>query len=159
MNKMKVAPRGRERGMSLLETLCTITIMGSLSASALPRLVDLPADARKSVLMGLEGALRSTSALTHAKCAAQSGCDLYASASQVVLAEGAVHMVRGYPQGGDAAGIESALQLSGFTLVHAADTTVFRKTGAPNEAACSVSYASPPAEGAAPSITMQTAGC
>ena len=149
----------QQRGTSLLELVCAITIMGSLSATALPAFVDLPGEARKSVVAGLGGAVASASALMHVKCATQADCQLYTGPSTLSLPDGPVRMVRGYPQGGDAAGIENALQLSGFTAVHAGDRTVFQKDGAPNAPACAVSYASPSSDGGLPEISAATSGC
>ena len=50
-----------QRGLSLIETLCTLTIMGTVAASAMPRLAHLPTEARVSVIQGLEGAVRAAS--------------------------------------------------------------------------------------------------
>lgn len=148
-----------QKGMSLVETVCAITIMGSVSATVLPSVVDLPAEARKSVLAGLEGALQSASALMHAKCATQSDCLLFEGTSTLNLPTGSVAMVRGYPQGGQPGGIENAMQYAGFTTVHAAQRTVFQKLGAPDAASCSVSYTSPSADGGMPVIELNTTGC
>ncbi|MBI2731901.1 MAG: type II secretion system protein [Aquabacterium sp.] len=148
-----------QRGTSLLEMICAITIMGSVSATALPAFVDLPAEARKSVLAGLDGAVQSASVLMHVKCATQADCQLSAGRSVLNLPSGSVHMERGYPQGGNPAGIESALQLSGFTAVHVADRTIFQKDGAPQAANCAVSYTSPQTDGGLPIISVDTSGC
>lgn len=151
--------RPAQRGTSLLEMVCAITIMGSVSATALPAFVDLPGEARKSVVAGLDGAVESASVLMHVKCATQQDCQLSAGSSSLNLPSGRVLMVRGYPQGGDPAGIQNALQLSGFTAVHLADRTVFQKDGAPHADACSVSYTSPQVDGGLPLITADTSGC
>lgn len=148
-----------QRGTSLLEMVCAITIMGSVSATALPAFVDLPGEARKSVIAGLDGAVESASVLMHVKCATQPDCQLSAGRSVLNLPSGRVLMERGYPQGGDPSGIENALQLSGFTAVHVADRTVFQKDGAPQAANCSVSYTSPQTDGGLPIITVETSGC
>lgn len=149
----------KQRGMSLLETVSVVTIMGSLSATALPHFADLPSDARRSVVMGLEGAVQSASTLMHMKCATQASCALDAGASELVLPAATVAMARGYPMGGTPQGIESTLQLSGFTVAHAGGTTVFQKTGSPHAAACSVSYESPAVDGGMPRITTLMDGC
>lgn len=151
--------RRKQRGMSLLETVSVITIMGSVSAMAVPRISDLPGDARKAVVMGLEGAVHSASTLVHMKCATQATCDLYAGASQLNLPAGTVAISRGYPHGGSPQGIESTLQLSGFGVAHTGGITTFHKTGAPDAAHCAVSYESPAADGAMPRITTLTSGC
>lgn len=152
--------RRKQRGMSLLETVSVITIMGSVSAMAVPQINDLPSEARKSVVMGLEGAVQSASTLMHMKCATQAGCQLDAGASQLSLPAAAIAMARGYPQGGTPDGIESTLQLSGFSAVHAGSgVTVFQKTGAPDASNCAVRYESPAVDGGMPRIGLLTSGC
>lgn len=148
-----------QRGTSLLEMVCAITIMGSVSATALPAFVDLPGEARKSVVAGLDGAVESASVLMHVKCATQQDCLLSAGTSTLHLPDGPVLMVRGYPLGGDPAGIQNAMQLSGFTAVHSPDRTVFQKDGAPHAERCAVSYTSPQVDGGMPLITVDTSGC
>lgn len=156
---LRASRRNKQRGMSLLETVSVITIMGSVSAMAVPKISDLPCDARKAVVMGLEGAVQSASTLMHMKCATQATCDLDAGVSQVNLPAGAVAMARGYPHGGSPQGIESTLQLSGFGVVHAGSATFFHKTGAPDAAHCAVRYESPAVDGGMPRITTQISGC
>lgn len=145
--------------MSLLEMVCTVSIMGGLSATALPHFADLPGDARKSVVMNMQGAVTSASTLMHMKCATQSDCGLQSGGSLVAISDTTVAMSRGYPQGGDPAGIQNALQFSGFTPVHIGEKTVFQKKDAPDAAACSVSYASPQVDGGLPLITAEVSGC
>lgn len=151
--------RRSQRGMSLLETVCTITIMGSVSATALPHVVDFSSDARKSVVMSMGGALASASTLLHVKCATSPGCDLAKGDSTVSLSDGPVQMWRGYPRGGHAQGIVQAMQFTGFTIRHEGERTWFHKDGAPEPARCGVSYASAPEQGAMPVIETDTSGC
>lgn len=149
----------KQRGMSLLEMVCTVSIMGGLSATALPHFADLPGDARKSVVMSMQGAMTSASTLMHMKCATQAGCPLHEGSALVAISDTTVAMSRGYPQGGAPAGIQNALQFSGFNPVHVGDKTVFQKEGAPDAAACSVSYVSPQVDGGLPVITADVSGC
>lgn len=159
---MKIQPHhsGRkQRGLSLLEMVCTVSIMGSLSATALPYFADLPGDARKSVVMGMQGAMVSASNLMHMKCATHHGCPLDDGDAVIAVSGTQVAMSRGYPRGGDPAGIQNAMQFSGFSTVHMGNKTVFQKDGAPDAAACAVSYESAPADGATPLITAVVSGC
>lgn len=146
-------------GVSLLEAVCALTIMGSVSAVAVPQIVDLPGEARRSVVQSLRGATESASSLLHVKCATQPACNLNEGASALSVSGTTVVMSRGYPQGGDPAGIQNTLQLSGFNVVHTGDKTVFQKDGAPKVEACAVSYASPRADGGMPVISAETSGC
>lgn len=145
--------------MSLLEMVCTVSIMGGLSATALPHFADLPGDARKSVVMNMQGALTSASTLMHMKCATQPDCNLHSGGALVAISDTSVAMSRGYPQGGDPAGIQNAVQFSGFIPVQIGEKTVFQKEGAPDASACSVSYVSPQVDGGLPLITADVSGC
>jgi len=159
MTKPKKPSRAVHRGFSMLEMVGVIAIAGSVSATALPHLIDLPGEARVSVVKGLHGAVRTASSLTHMACAVRDDCSLNAGTSTVVASGSQVILLRGYPQGGDPAGIENALDFDGFTPVRLEHKTIFQKDGAPAAETCAVTYASPQADGDAPTITLDTAGC
>lgn len=151
--------RRAQLGLSLIETLCTLTIMGTVAASAMPRLAHLPTEARVSVIQGLEGAVRAASNLVHAQCAVQPTCPHRSGEGVVHLSAQPVQLRRGYPAAGHEGGIAATLQLSGFAVQHVGEDTVFVRADAPRVEACAVRYSAPDADGGVPRIAVRTDGC
>jgi prepilin-type N-terminal cleavage/methylation domain-containing protein len=56
-----------ERGFTLVELIVIIIILGILSVVAIPKYLDLRAEAEKGVAKGVTGALRGSIAIQHAR--------------------------------------------------------------------------------------------
>ena len=63
----------KQSGFTLIELVVVIVILGILAATALPKFVDLTADAYQAAADGYGGALSSANALNYSGCAAKGG--------------------------------------------------------------------------------------
>ncbi|HCY62564.1 MAG TPA: type II secretion system protein [Oxalobacteraceae bacterium] len=96
-----------QAGFTLIELVMVIVILGILAATALPKFVDLGSDARKGVMKGVEGSMRSANSMIYAKAAANN--QLGATGSVTVNGT-AVATVYGYAK--DTVELVKAMDLS-----------------------------------------------
>ena len=136
-------------GFTLIELVVVITILGILSAFAVPRFVAVQNKAREAAMQSLQGAVRSASAVTHSMW-------LVSGRPATIAMEGAtITMTNGYP---NLATIDDTLiDATGFAYDPL--TGVFTKVGAANPPTCSVTYTPPAVLGDPPSITFDISNC
>ena len=153
----------KQAGFTLIELVMVIVILGILSAFALPRFADLGGDARKAIIQGAFGSIKSASAIVHSAALADG------SNPSLITMEGQdINLVNGYPQalaiGND--GILEAAQIiaddfdedaTGAGAV-AASVIIVQAKGAVTPSQCQVSYTAAAANDV-PTITINVDDC
>jgi MSHA pilin protein MshA len=163
----------RARGFTMIELIAVIVILGVLSASALPRVVNLGREARIAALQGFALAARSAANMGRSACALQPlNCQLDADgwAGKYVLFQGKqIWVHQGWPTGWGRFGVDNGQGALGDLMNASADfayqahlggsyQTVYRLTKAPDPTNCSVTYQLA-ATDASMSTSIQSSGC
>lgn len=89
-----------QQGFTLIELVIVIIILGILSASAIPKFVNLQSDAKKAVLSGLEGAIQDAVNLSHYKLLVSGHSETAYVKNMPVTSSQNVTMFAGFPHVG-----------------------------------------------------------
>ena len=133
-----------QTGFTLIELIVVITILGILSAFALPRFAALQTDARIAKMNAALGSLKAAAALAHSVQLTQG----LAPGASVALEGSVITMANGYPQStnasiGHAAGFATAAGVAFPEYVLASTATVLTVTPDASHPACAVTYTVP----------------
>ena len=153
MNKMNFKGKNAQAGFTLIELIVVIVILGVLAATALPKFVDLGADARVAKMQAAAGAMKSASATFHGQWL------VAGSPSGDLTQEGVpVSQSFGYP---DAAGIvvSAGLSAEDYPVVTPAVGATLGVMSDANHATCTVTYTPATSLTAPPSVAISTSGC
>ena len=116
-------PRPGPAGFTLIELVIVIVILGIVASVAVPRYLDLRAEANAAKMEAVAGAIESAMTIAFAACQTNPACNSNAAAGQagtfinVGLAQN-VSFHYGYPNS-SAAGIDRLLVLEGYVVTPA----------------------------------------
>ncbi len=141
--------RSGQRGITLIELVVVMVILGILAAFALPRVMGLDQQARIAALNDITSNIRSAANMAH-------GVWLANGNTTPITVDGMnVNIVNGYP---DATGIFNLIQdKTGFTVQVAGAHTTFAPNDARSPTGCKVVYGQAADANSPFTLTVQTA--
>jgi MSHA pilin protein MshA len=162
---MKTRNASRQAGFTLVELIVVILILGILSALALPKFINMGADARTAKVQGIYGSVKAATQITHAAAIVRN----HTAATDTVTVDGTnMTTAYGYPDITLATGIGFAAGLDvvassnsdqvTFDTTTTSGTMYIVPAGAATVASCRVAY-TPATATVPPVIAVVTSGC
>lgn len=145
----------KQAGFTLIELVMVIVILGVLSAVALPKFVNLGADARGAAMKAVDGSMRSTNSMIYAKAAVN---NLMGAGATITAA-----MVPGGPITADFGFAKTTTDLVKVMDLGAdfnsATPGIVSHKGAATPANCSVTYTAATSATVPPTYVVDITGC
>lgn len=139
----------KQAGFTLIELIVVITILGLLSAVALPRFAALQTEARIAKMNGALASLKAGAALAHSVQLTQQ----LAPAASVTMEGAVVPMANSYPTTAlTSIPVAAGLSTPDFVLT-VTSATVFTVSADASHVACAVTYTVPAAAGFPPTYS------
>ncbi|MGB1197564.1 MAG: pilus assembly FimT family protein [Thalassotalea sp.] len=158
----------KNQGFTLIELVVVIVILGILAVTAAPKFIDLTGDAKKAVMEGVQGSIKSAVNLAHAKALVSGETK---ATGEIQIGSKYYALAYGYPVAdplgdGSASGaglaIDSLLELDTNTPITSAvvlGSAEFAHSKATTAATCKITYTDTSNAETPPEVEATLGGC